>query len=211
MKSQYRMLFVFIGLLLAVSLACSGGSTAPTAAPVASNEPASSSVTQPPAATNPPASNAGSSDIVTFTDGKNLLAFDLPGDWVHKNNPGDKFYTDIFTSPDGTAKIESLVYNDGTAFSGQDNGKFALYLLNTFYSKTGKEGDIHISEDKIQPDGSEKLTWTSSGGGYSGVSFFELRGDDRKTFLMFTLYYSSDAPQAVLDVLDKAITTYKIP
>lgn len=44
MRSQYRMLFGFVALLLAVSLACSGGATpAPTAVP-----------TNPPLPTNPP-------------------------------------------------------------------------------------------------------------------------------------------------------------
>ncbi len=225
MKSQYRMLFAMIALLLVTSLACYGG-TPPTATSVPTNTPAPTKVpqVQPPAATpgmpqppsgnqlnDPPPPNGGSPEMYTFTDQNDLLSFDLPGDWTYENVPGDVYYTDIFTSPDGSAKIESLVYNDGTAFTGKDNGRFALYLLNTFYSNTGKEGDIRVSEDSIMPDGSEKLTWTSKGGGYSGVSFFELRGSDRMTFLMFTLYYSNDADQAVLEVLDNAINTYVVP
>ena len=218
MKTQYRMLFAFVALLLAVSLACNGGQTSPTVAPVPTKQPAptqasapNSIVPQPPALNNPPPSNGNSSDIVTFTDENNLLAFDVPGDWAYEQLTYENAYIDRITSPDGSAIVDSLVYNDGAAFTGNDNGRFALQLLHQYYSSTGKEGDISISADEIQPDGSEKLTWKSKGGGYSGVSFFELRGDDRMTFLMFTLYYSNDADQAVLDILDNAITTYKIP
>ena len=221
MKSQYRMLFAFIALLLVVSLACNGGATPtamPTSAPIPTNKPpvvvpTIGAPAQPPqpSINNPPPSNGNSSDIVTFTDENNLLAFDVPGDWSYEQLTGDYNYIDRITSPDGSAVIDSLVYNDGSAFTGKDNGKFALQLLNQFYSNTGKEGDIRISKDEMMPDGSEKLTWTSKGGGYSGVSFFELRGNDRMTFLMFTLYFSNDADQAVLDVLDSAIATYVIP
>jgi hypothetical protein len=217
MKTQYRMLFVFTALLLAVNLAC--GFTSSGSAPVPTNRPAptknvqapTSIAPQPPELNNPPPSNGNSSDIVTFTDENNFLAFDVPGDWSYEQLKYDYAYIDRITSPDGSAIIDSLVYNDDTAFTGKDNGKFALQLLHEYYSNTGKEGDISISADEIVKDGSEKLTWKSKGGGYSGVSFFELRGNDHKTFLMFTLYYSNGADQSVLDVLDNAISTYKVP
>ncbi len=221
MKSQYRMLFAFIALLMVVSLACYfGGTPTPAAAPTSAPAPTKAPVIVPPTApaqppqppiNNPPPTNNNSSAIVTFTDENNLLAFDVPGDWSYEQLPGENNYIDRITAPDGSAIIDSLVYNDGTAFTGKDNGRFALQLLHQFYSNTGKEGDISISNDEIMNDGSEKLTWKSKGGGYSGVSFFELRGSDRMTFLMFTLYYSNDADQAILDVLDNAINTYVIP
>lgn len=223
MKSQYRMLFAFAVLLIAVACLCTGSgnvATAPTEAisipptnvPAPTNVSApTSNVPRPPVLNNPPPSNNNSSEIVTFTDENNLLAFDVPGDWIYEQLPGENNYIDRITAPDGSAVIDSLVYNDGSAFTGNDNGRFALQLLHQFYSNTGKEGDISISGDAIQADGSEKLTWKSRSGGYSGMSFFELRGDDRKTFLMFTVFYSNDADQAILDVLDNAITSYTIP
>ena len=222
MKKQYRMLFAFVALLLAVSLACNGGA-APTPAPVPTKQPAPTSaptsapsnnnsvVPEPPALNNPPPSNGNSADLVVFTDENNLLSFEVPGNWSYEQKKYDNAYIDRITSTDGSAIIDSLVYNDGQAFTGNDNGRFALQLLHQYYSNTGKEGDISISADEMQPDGSEKLTWTSKSGGYSGVSFFELRGSDRLTFLMFTLYYANDADQSVLDVLDHAITSYTIP
>ena len=231
MKSQYRMLFAFVALLLAVSLACGGSSggnntTPPTIAPLPTNPPQPTAVPptnapqsnpvvpEPPAFNAPPASGdtaGSSSDLVTFSDENGLLSFDVPGDWYYEQLTYDHAYIDRITSPDGSAIIDSLVYNDGAAFTGNDNGRFALQLLHQYYSNTGKEGDISISADEIQPDGSEKLTWTSKSGGYSGVSFFELRGSDRMTFLMFTLYYADGADQSVIDVLSNAITSYVIP
>jgi len=217
MKTQYRMLFAFVALLLVVGLACTGGQT-PTIAPPPTNRPAPTNVPEsnpiaprPPALNNPPLSNGNSSDIVTFTDKNNLMAIDLPGDWVYENGSADNYYYDTFTSPAGDAKMESLVYNDGTAFVANQNGKFALGLLHNIYSATGQEGDIKITDDSVQSDGSERLTWQSKSGGYSGVSFFELRGSDNSTFLMLTAWWNNDVDQAVLDTINNAISSYKIP
>ena len=212
---QYRMLFGFIALMLAVSLACNGGNT-PVAAPTSTKAP---SVPNPPSNNgNPPAnppsngsSVGNSSELVTFTDKNDLMAFELPGDWTYENGSSDNYYYDTFTSPDGTAKMESLVYNDGEPFVAGQNGKFALGLLHNIYSNTGKEGDIRISEDSIQSDGSERLTWESKSGGYSGVSFFELRGSDNKTFLMLTAWWSNDTDQANIDAINAAIGSYRLP
>lgn len=229
---QYRMLFVFIAVLLAVSLACIGGGT-PTAAPVntlAPTNPPPPTLAQPPTtaaqppsnpAGNPPkpptgataASSGSDSSLVTFTDENKLLAFDLPGNWTYAHTKGTNLYVDTFTAPDGSAKIESLVYNDGKPFTGSDNAVFALYLLNTYYSTSGKEGEIHVSSDQIMKDGSERLQWDSTNG-FSGVSFFELRGSDNKTFLMFTAWWSgglNGASSATVQTINDAIASYRIP
>jgi hypothetical protein len=212
---QYRVLVAFAALLLMVGLACGVLSPDPTQAP----PPTKSGPSQPQAPSDPNDNNqenqgnSGSSDIVTFTDQNNLLAFDLPGDWTYENVPGEDgtYYIDVFTSPDESAKMESLVYDDGTAFTGTDNGRFALYLLNTFYSNTGQEGDIRVGSDQIMQDGSERLEWSSKSGGYSGVSFFELRGDPKTTFLMLTAWWDNNADQATLDAINNAISTYYVP
>ena len=208
---QYRMLFAFLALMLAVSLACGSGSSTTTAPVVATNTKASALPNPPSNPSGNTSNSTGSSDLTTFVDKNNLLAFDLPSNWVYKNVPGDVYYTDVFTAPDESAKIESLVYNDGKAFSGTDNGRFALYLLNTYYSNTGKEGDIRVSTDQIMNDGSERLEWTSRGGGYQGVSFFELRGNDKLTFLMLTAWWSNNTEQATLDIVNNAIGSYHVP
>jgi len=218
MKSQYRMLFAFITLLLLASLACYGGAAPTKSVPAATEAPSSAKPTQEPAnvATEVPASSGndsgnGSSDLVTFTDKNNLSAFELPGDWTYENGSGDHYYYDTFTSPSGNAKMENLVYNDDKPFVANQNGKFALGLLHLIYSSTGKEGDIKVTSDSIQKDGSERLAWQSKGGGYSGVSFFELRGDDKETFLMLTAWWKNDTDQETLDIIDTAIASYRVP
>ena len=93
------MLFVFIAILVSVSLACGAFAPAaePTATPVPTNPPpptaaplptSDSQLPNPSGPSNPAGGNAGnsqtsgtSSDIVTFVDQNNLLGFDLPGDW----------------------------------------------------------------------------------------------------------------------------------
>jgi len=118
-------------------------------------------------------------------------------------------YIDTFTSPDKNAFIENIAFDDGTVWTGNSNGKGALYLLNYRYSFTKKEGDIRISDDSIQNDGSERLTWTSKGGGYSGLSYFEVR--NKTTFLMFTVYWNNDSESTYIDTLDKVVSSYRLP
>ena len=214
MKSQYRMLFGFIALLLAVSLACNGGAT-PT--PIPTNTPAPTKVPaqpQPPSNNpNPPTSNNNtnttSSDLVTFVDENDFLAFDLPGDWFYEQYTEEDLYIDIFTSPNEAAIIESLVFdNDGGVVN---NGGAALYLLNYRYSNTGKEGDIRVSSDQLEEDGSERLEWKSKSGNYSGVSWFELRGNNKSIFLMYTMYWSDDIDEETFAVLQQAVDSYRVP
>jgi hypothetical protein len=214
MKSKYHMLFAFVVLLLAVGLACKGGATIPAATSPATKPPSVAQPTkasEPASADTPTASAGNSSDFVTFTDKNKLAEFDLPKDWTHENGSGTHYYYDTFTSPAGNAKMENLVYNDDTPFVANQNGKFALGLLHKIYSSTGKEGDIKVSGDAIQADGSERLAWLSKGGGYTGLSFFEIRGDDKKTFLMLTAWWKNDADQATIDIINSAIASYHIP
>lgn len=203
---KFRMLFVFVALLAAVSLAC-GGSAQPTSNPTLPPVPTTAPVQE-----NQGQQPASDNGLITFVDENNLAAFDLPGDWTLNHSTGDNYYVDRFTSPDGTSGfIENLVYNDGTSFVKSQKGKFALDLINNFYSFTGQVGDIRVTSDQIMPDDSERLEWVSKGGGYSGVSFFETRGDDNATFLMFTAWWLDTADQATLDAVNNAIASYRIP
>lgn len=206
MKS-YRMIFAFAALLMVVSLACGGSSTPavnPTIPPVPTNVPQDQGEQQ----QQQPADNG----LVTFTDENGLAAFDLPGDWLYSHTTGDNYYVDRFTSPDEVSGfVENLVYNDGTAFVKSQKGQFALELINNFYSATGAVGDIRISSDQIMNDGSERLEWVSKSGGYSGVSFFETRGDDNSTFMMLTSWWMDSADQATIDTINNAIASYRIP
>jgi len=230
MKSQYRMLFVFAILLLAVSLACNGGSTPPTATLVPTNPPPptiapaptnvpppTADVPQPPSnnqLNTPPPSNNNSSDVITVEDQNQLFTFDIPGNWSYEGNDlGNAIYSDVYmyadtwTSPDGSAVIEGISgRSQGFNFDGTTSTGVSLDLLNSYYSSTGKEGDIRITKTSTAKDGSTRFDWTSKGGDYSGISWFEIRGT--RTFLMWTVNWGNGADQAILDIVDNAINTY---
>jgi hypothetical protein len=197
----------FIVFILLVGLACSFGASTPTPPGAPATTAPSTGNPQPSSGTN--SGTTGTSALITFTDKNNLYAIDLPGDWTHTNGSGTHYYFDRFASPDKNGFIENIAYDDGTPFSGSQNGQFALQLLHQFYSSTGQTGDIHVTDDSIQKDGSERLTWYSSGGNYSGVSFFEVRNST--TFLMFTVWYNNDFKSTYIDLLDKVITSYRTP
>lgn len=201
-------LSAFITCIMLASLACSALSSTPTAVPV----------TNPPA-TNPPANNVPStqapqqsgSSLITFKDQNNFYTIQVPGDWVKKSDSGTHYYIDEFKSPDSNALVENIAYDDGTPFTGSQNGQFALQLLNQFYSSTGQTGDIHVTLDKIENDGSEHLVWYSTAGGYSGESFFEIRGSNSTTFLMFTIEWVNSAKSQYYDTLANVVSSYATP
>ncbi len=200
-------LLAFMALPLMVGLACSGGSTPAASQPAVLQPVASQTVEQTPVETQAP-----SGEYTTFTDQNKYYSIEVPTGWKHtltSDKQNNEYYIDTFEAPDQNALVENIVYDIGKAFTGSSNGRVALYLLNTFYSKTGQEGDIRVSDDSIQQDGSERLTWTSKGGGYSGISFFEVR--NKTTFLMFTVEWGNNYKDQYFDTLDHVVSSYSTP
>lgn len=209
MKVSFKWFLFAFGLMALTSLACVIElGTTPTPQPPARTE----APVQPKQPTSAPQPISPSDGLKTFTDENKLYQIDVPADWTYEHTvdkTNNYYYIDTFTSPDQAALIENIVYDDGTPFVGQDKARFALYLLNTFYSKTGKEGDIRVSDDRIMSDGSERLVWSSRGGGYSGISFLETRGTT--TFLFFTVEWANGAKDQYMDTLNAVIESYRIP
>jgi len=218
-------LVILVLITAVVSLACQAisGSPEPTSVPVPTNPPTQPPVQQPtseqPATQTPPVEEPSPQPESTgngydvFTDQNGLYSIEVPAGWNYEQTydaENNYYYIDTFSSPDGGAVIENIVYDDGTRFTGNQKGKFALYLLNTFYSSTGREGDIKVNDDKIMPDGSERLTWTSKEGGYSGTSFLEVRSNGT-TFLLFTVNWGNSVEDDYIDTLNYVIDSYLIP
>ena len=209
--SGFRFLFLFVAFVLIVGLACNFGATpaAPTSVPpVKPTDPPPTAVQ----ATEPPTNNSGgnsSGGLKTFTDQNDLYEIQVPSDWTYKQVTGENYYIDQFTSPDEKALVENITYDDGTPFTGSQNGQFALKLLNKFYSNTGDVGDIRVTGDQIQPDKSERLEWTSKSGGYSGYSYFEIR--NKTTFLMITIEWVDSYQDQYIDTLNAVIKSYSVP
>ena len=213
MKTKgFVLFFSILALTLMVGMACSvfsgGEATVAVPTPIVSN-PKPTEVQndpQPPAPTEEPSSTGG---WTTFTDQNNLYEIQVPSDWIYKQVTGDNYYIDQFKAPDEKALVENIAYDDGTPFTGGQNGKFALELLNRFYSNTGEVGDIRVLGDQLQKDGSERLEWVSKSGGYSGFSYFEIR--NKTTFLMITIEWVNSAEDQYIDLLDQVIESYRVP
>ena len=228
MINRRSVFFPFLALLvfvISVGCLCTGLSNQvteteepappPTQAPVqqpTKAPPTEAPVTEAPVSNNNNNNNSGG--LKTFTDQNNFYTIEVPADWEYSQSvEGDDTYSsyiDTFVSPDGGAVIENIVYiQRNTPFVGGQNGKFALAILNQLYSKTGREGDIRISDDQIMKDGSERLTWTSKEGQYSGISYFEVR--EKYNFLMFTVNWGNDMYDTYFDTLNSVIESYRIP
>lgn len=146
--------------------------------------------------------------IFTYThfDANSFFQFDVPTGWTYTHTEDSGCYVDRFESPDYLAAIEGVVCNTGEQMNHTAATQFALALLNSAY--TSGAGDIKVTKDESQPDGSEKLTWTSKKGGYSGASFFESRGD---YLIMLTMYSNDTALPVFQPTFDNALATYRIP
>jgi hypothetical protein len=144
--------------------------------------------------------------VYTHSDPNGFFEFEVPTGWTYGYDEADNVYVDTFASPDLHSKIENITYDDGTTWSKSQAGAFALTLLNEYY--TNGSSDIKITGDKVQADGSERLTWESRNGDFSGVTFFETRGT---TFLMLSWLVNDGYEEIYSPVFDNTLATYTIP
>ncbi len=141
--------------------------------------------------------------VYTFYGPGDLFSIEVPIPWAYESEEAENTIIDTFSSPDEHAFIQNITYDDGTEVSKSDAGAFALALLKEVYAS-----DIQISGDQVQPDGSERLTWSSPSGEYSGISFLETRGT---TFLLFSVLWDDAYEDYYFDTMDYTIGTYDVP
>ncbi len=139
-----------------------------------------------------------------FQGPSQLFEFSVPYGWAYSIYSEENAVADTFTSPDGLTKIENITYDDGTAVSRSEAGRFALTLLKDFYSVN----DIKVTDDEVQADGSERLNWVSESGGFEGTSFFETRGT---TFLLLTWIVNSEHYDLFFPVWQDLLSSYAVP
>lgn len=101
--------------------------------------------------------------IYDFYGPGDLFTIEVPTSWRFETITDDVSVVDTFYSPDDHAVIQNIAYDDGEEVSKSFAGAFALELLKEFYA-----ADISISDDQVQPDGSERLVWTSQVGSIAG-------------------------------------------
>ena len=195
----------FVSFIAATGIACQA--LFPTPTPIPTSTPAPTEAPLPTATT---AAN-DTTKFTTFTDQNKDYQIQVPADWTHKSSSGQDYYWDTFTSPDGGAVVENYTYLKGTSAGGTlwndaEMKKYAMQVLDKYYSKTGQPGDVEVTEVKPQSDGSVRLTWDSKGGGYSGLSYYEMR-DTR--FLLFTVDWGNGYKEQYIDVLNQVIASYQ--
>lgn len=141
--------------------------------------------------------------VFKFEGPSRLFTIDVPTSWKYEFRERPSSFVETFYAPDEQAVIQNLVYDEGRVMTGREFGGLALELLWTYYAP-----DIIITDDRVQPDGSERLTWYSPGGDYRGISFLEARGS---TFLLFTVMYTNSYAATYFPVLEHSVNTYNVP
>ena len=142
--------------------------------------------------------------VYTFTDPNKLFEFNIPYPWTYATSSADNAVVDTFSSPDKLSYIENITYDDGTEVSKSEAAAFARSLLTKYYDIT----DLKITDDQVQSDGSERLTWNSPAKGIDGESFFETRGT---TFLLLTWVVDSTSYDAFEPVWTELVGSYGVP
>lgn len=138
-----------------------------------------------------------------------VYVFTPPAGWEHTSRSEKFLEVDTFTSLDGYAAIEGMIYNDGQPFDGEKIREFAIYLLNTYYSINGQSGDVQIVSEQMTENAGNKIDWRSKNGGYSGRSFYQIHGADQTSFLFFTARWMDGIDQEVLDVIGRSENTFQ--
>ncbi|NIM95111.1 MAG: hypothetical protein GTO18_15550 [Anaerolineales bacterium] len=141
-----------------------------------------------------------------FYDDQSFFSFNAPYGWAYSRDESSGVAIDSFQSPDMLAFFENIRYDEGYEITKGDAGQLALELLRESY--TEGIGDIKIIDDEVMSDESERLTWYSESGGYSGVSFFETRGT---TFLMLSYVAADEVFDLYGAAFDNLLATYYIP
>ncbi len=142
-------------------------------------------------------------DYWTYTAPNNLFTMQVPMAWYYLYQQDKDIVLEEFQSPDNKAYIESIVYDDGTTYSKTEAGKITLNILREVYAK-----DLKITDDQVQPDGSERLTWHSKAQGTTGTTFFETRGT---SFLLLSMVATDDTYDMYLDLFNNILDSYDIP
>lgn len=141
--------------------------------------------------------------VATFKDPAGLFSLDVPRGWHLDVYTQPDAVVDTFWSPDRMARIESIKYDNGTIVTKSLSGTWALQLLHDYYAD-----DVKIAEDKVQPDGSERLTWSSKEKNQLGKSVFDTRGT---TFLMLTYVSDNSLADIYGPVFDRLLQSYNVP
>lgn len=181
-----------------------GGPIASTSLPPAVN-PGQAAATTPSPLSTAVSGTPAATGQVTFLCPDNLCTFTVPASWEHSH---DESYAntvvDSFQPPDEAAIIESVVYDDGTEMSGEVAREFALGMLKDFDDVQ----DLVVTEEQSQPDGSQRLSWYSDAGGFSGESFYEVRGT---TFLILTFAVNNPNYDRYQEVWSDLLASYTVP
>ena len=143
-------------------------------------------------------------DTWVFTGPGDLFEMEVPFAWSYSSQEDQVSVIDRFDEPNGLAFIENIAYDDGNPISKSLAGKLALEILRQFYAP-----DLKVLDDQVQPDGSERLIWTSAQLGMQGITFFEVRNST--TFLLLSLVAQQDAFDTFSPLFSYILQTYTIP
>jgi len=103
--------------------------------------------------------------VFRFCSTRHNFSFNVPVAWKSNSEERGNSSVYTFTSPDQHAVIQGIAFEDGEPISKSVAGEFALVLLRSYYAQ-----DIWVYDNRILPNGAERVSWYSAEGEYHGIS-----------------------------------------
>ena len=141
----------------------------------------------------------GNNLLTAYSNGS--FSMQVPGFWRYQNTATDHSVVDTFTSPDGNAVIQMIVYDDSEYISGSVAGAFVRNLIRNYYAK-----DIVVTSYKYLADGREELIWNSAGSNYEGITYFDARDTE---LIIYTVMSASDYRETYSELLNNALNSFQ--
>ncbi len=141
--------------------------------------------------------------VFEFQAPSKMYSLNLPTSWVYDSRQEADVRIDLFTSPDGQANIQVLVFSAGRQVGVDDLKDVALQLL-----KQHVQPDLQLADTQLQASGSLRLTWVSPSTQSTGTTFADIRGSN--VILLSSSYVEEDR-QIFEGLLNFMISSYKLP
>jgi len=140
-----------------------------------------------------------------FTSWKSLFKLDIPISWTHlvDGNWEEGTVLEVFTSPDGRAAVQVIVFEQGLDFELERKGFKTRELLA---SLLGFEWRVPEGGDHTLPNGLEQLEWYTPRFDVYGNSYFDTY---RNILYIFNIVWDEQTEDLYLPVLKKVVESFR--
>lgn len=141
--------------------------------------------------------------ITDFEAQDGMFQVEVPLEWSVIHEDGDDFYIDTFISPDDHGVIQAIVFTHLAPLSEAEAEAYVREMVSAVYGD-----NLRTISGEWSPEKTFSLEWHEDDALFSGMSYFDMRGN---TSVIFSLVYDDEWEYVYSPVLDYTIGTYFVP